>query len=126
MDQMAPAEGWETRTGKIPRRRRSPGAAGRLRRMWRAGVGKTWVLLLPLFLAATGTEHDTAAEMTLRSANALLKRQGTPSRYSGKMSHYVAGGCFLRVERKGLARGKTIAHKAGGFLGSKLDRKSVV
>jgi len=32
--------------------------------MWRAGVGKTWVLLLPLFLAATEAKHDTAAEMT--------------------------------------------------------------
>jgi len=81
--------------GEFRGRRRSPRASRRLRRMWRAGVVKHGCFSFHFFLAAIGAEHDTAAEMTLRSANALLKRQGTPSRYSGEMSHYVAGGCFL-------------------------------
>ena len=46
-------------------------------------------------LAAPEVKHDAAGEMTLRRANALLKRQGTSSRYSGEMSHDVARGCFL-------------------------------
>jgi hypothetical protein len=34
-------------------------------------------------------KEDAAGEMTLRSANALLKRQGTPSRRGGEMPHNV-------------------------------------
>ena len=46
-------------------------------------------------LAAPEVKHDAADEMTLCRVNTLLKRQGTSSRYSGEMSHDVAGGCFL-------------------------------
>ena len=46
-------------------------------------------------LVAPEVKHDAAAEMNLRRANALLKRQGTSSRSSGEMSHDVARGCFL-------------------------------
>ena len=41
------------------------------------------------FPAAPEAKQDAAGEMTLRSANALLKRQGTPSRRGGEMSHNV-------------------------------------
>src|SRR5712692_728039 len=43
-------------------------------------------------LAGPEAKRDTASGTTLRSANALIKRQGTPSHYRGEMSHYVAGG----------------------------------
>ncbi len=41
------------------------------------------------FPAAPEAKQDAAGEMTLRSANALLQRQGTPSRPGGEMSHSV-------------------------------------
>jgi hypothetical protein len=104
MDQMAPAEGWERVAMQKPvqpvpgKFRDDDGVHERRDDSDECGVQalvKHGCFSFHFFLAATGAEHDTAAEMTLRSANALLKRQGTPSRYSGEMSHYVAGGCFL-------------------------------
>jgi len=41
------------------------------------------------FPAAPEAKQDAAGEMTLRSASALLKRQGTPSRRGAEMSHNV-------------------------------------
>src|SRR5260370_12077820 len=53
--------------------------------------------------AAPKTKHDTAVELTLGSAEAGFKRQGTPGQQNGDMSHYVAEADSWSVEGKGLA-----------------------
>jgi len=100
MDQMAAAEGWELVAMQNPVQpvpgefRDDDGVHERRDDSYECGVQalvKHGRFSFHFFLAATGAEHDTAAEMTLRSAHALLKRQGTPSRRGGEMSHNVAG-----------------------------------
>ena len=98
MDQMAAAEGWEHAAMQKPvqpvpgKFRDDDGVHHSGDDSDECGVQalvKHGRFSFCFFLAATGAKHDTAAEMTLRSANALLKRQGTPSRRGGEMSHNV-------------------------------------
>src|SRR6266576_2871984 len=63
-------------------------------------------LLLPLLPGGSRRKRDAAGEVTLRCANALLKRQATPSRRGGEMSHNVVERRPRAIERKGLGRGK--------------------
>jgi len=104
MNQMAPAEGWELVTMQKPVKpvadkfRDNYGVHQRRDDSHECDVqalvshGR---FSFHFFPAAREANQEAADEMTLRSVNAVLKRQGTPSRYGGKMSHYVAGGCFL-------------------------------
>jgi hypothetical protein len=104
MNQMAPAEGWELVAVEKPMQP----VAGKFRDDDRVHQRRddsdecdvqAFVnhgrFSLHFFPAAPEAKQDAVVEMTLRSANGLFKRQGTPSGCIGEMSHYVVGGCFL-------------------------------